>query len=240
MPEWLASMSSALQAEEAEPLSIPPMWLRDRPHLRCLFDVKGGSLWSLYEVFCRQEDGTFCHAMNAKFLPSTTLPISQSMLDGLLVQIKSFACDLLSDQANLEHASDEETSEWGSLDGSYRVRVGAFEPEYLPSIHVIEFANLEPDFASLVLNSPLRELASLSPCVCVFDWVSCGRTCTSSPLVSIQAHPINSDIFSRLTGLGFQEREKVWWKDQIAIQSLSGGSWGAITPAPSFIAGAKK
>lgn len=240
MSYWLATFCRPDIAEDANQLPFPADWPRIRPELRALLKFDARCV-KLYECFASQVDGSCGHLVNTSYVPQSESELTESTLEILLEQLRASVRDgLLGLKASETQTVDGEgsTTRWSPADNSFVIDVSACE--YVPTVSVTEFESNAPDFSSLIVESPLAELASLSGGTWTIDHMACARAVGDFPYISIQARNADRKLFNRLAEIGFEERQKVWWKGSIAIQPLSNNSWAAVVPAPSFLPGARR
>jgi hypothetical protein len=238
MYTWLASSCSSGKADESKSLLIPTDWPQPRPELGILFEFDAACL-NLYELFARQQSGSYLHVVSASYLPHSELTDDalKSLLGKLGDKVRRELKDL---RANINEIPAENDSETALSVGWDSIVVEVLVSDYLPTISITEFNSDAPNFGLLIENSPLADLAGFSADTWIVNRVACGRTAGSLPHVSIGASDANAELFQKLRELGFEERESVWWKEPVAVRPLSDNSWGAYVPAPSFLPGARK
>jgi hypothetical protein len=238
MHNWLATSCRANIADESD-LSVPQEWIQIRPEFNFL-SQRNERCVKLFEIFFRQDDEYYGHRVSASYVPYSEQELTECSLEVLVERLCKEVRHHIQGLGIRETAShDKETfaTEWTPEDNSWTIEVSACE--YLPTVSVVELCSTTPDFSSLIGQSPLAELASLSEDTWTVNHVSCSRSLGDPPTTSVQARSASADLFKRLAALGYEERLKTWWKGPIAIRPLSNSCWGAVIPAPSFLPGAR-
>lgn len=241
MKRWLASNHASFQIETKESFTIPRHWLWERTELARFLGV-GHNCVGLYECCFYAITGEYGHRVAAYFSPGPdsnrqepTPEMVEALFEGLREEIRA----RMSSSEHEDTTQDENgvVTEWHPPDSSYFVNVGR-EWFKFPSIQIYERIPHRIDFDSLISSSPLMELTALSPEAWDVHHVSYGVFTGEQPSMTVSAKDGDSDLFvMRLSDLGYECRKGAWWKEQMAIQPMSNGSWMASLCAPSFVPG---
>lgn len=236
---WLATNCNPAENEELLPHSIPGDWLPHRPTFNALFDSSRRPV-GLYELYATTSEGSYLHRVHANWLQNFTQVkwdvCSEPFLDELRQEVRR-RLQALGESYTESYDEEEAATKW-ACDGSSCIIDVVMSPEGLPTIGVTEVDHPVPDYESLIRASPLAEVAELSAGYWTIEHISCGRSIGDRPRIHIQARDCGQPLLlDKLMDLGFEQRHRVWWKNSIAIQPLSGCAWGITVPAPSFLAG---